>query len=80
MLTRRYKPILKAQATLVLKRPNNVKKLKALPWNITLTCEQSVAKMLAPLLMKRVWRNVNLSTAFDNVNGPYKWYRPIQTS
>jgi hypothetical protein len=44
MLTKiRYKPIHKVQATLVLKPPNNVKKLKAHPWNITLTCEQSVA-------------------------------------
>ena len=44
MLTRiRYKPINKVQATLVLKPPNNVKKLKALPWKITLTCERSAA-------------------------------------
>ncbi len=28
--------------------------------------------MLAPLLMKRVWKNVNLTTAIDNVHGPYK--------
>jgi hypothetical protein len=39
MLTRRYKPIIKVQAILVLKPPNNVKKLRhflgILPWHVS---------------------------------------------
>ena len=55
MLTRkRYKPISKVQASRVLKPPNNVKKLKALPWNITLTCEQSAANAGPSLIEESV--------------------------
>ncbi len=60
MLTRRYKKYeyTRAQAA------QQCQEVKALPWNITLTCEQSMAKCwLFPY--KRVWRNANPATAFD---------------
>jgi hypothetical protein len=50
----RYKPISKVQATLMLKSPNNVKKLKALPWNIILTCKRSVANAGPSLIEESV--------------------------
>jgi hypothetical protein len=61
MLTRRYKQYehTRAQAT------QQFQEVKALPWNITLTCEQSVAQNAGPSLHKRVWRNANPATAFD---------------
>ena len=56
MLTRKgqksKKKQIKVQAIQVLKPSNNVKKLRALPWNCTLPGEQSVAKCW-PLSQKR---------------------------
>jgi hypothetical protein len=61
MLTKKgYKPkIKKVQAILVLKPPNNIKKLRRflLGMSITLTCEQSVMKCWSLSQEKRVWRN-----------------------
>ena len=36
--------------------------VKALPWNITLTCERSVENT-GPSLQKRVWKNVILTNS-----------------
>jgi len=60
MLTRRYKKYehTRAQAA------QQCQEVKALPWNITLTCERSVAKCW-PLSSEESWRNANPATALD---------------
>ena len=76
MLTRRYKKYKHTRA----QAAQQCQEVKALPWNITLTCERSVPTMLAPPFM-REWDKCQSGNSTWHVNGPSrKWYRLIQTS
>ncbi len=77
MLTRRYKKYKHTCA----QAAQQCQEVKALPWNITLTCEQSVAYAGPSLNQESVEKCHYVKQYFDNVNGPSrKWYRLIQTS
>ncbi len=79
MLTRRYKKYEHtcAQAT------QQCQEVKVLPWNITLTCEQSVGKCWPLSSEESVEKchsvKQHLTMSMDHL-GNRKWYRLIQTS